>query len=79
MNWDPVRPDKLPKHAVIGMVRCYQWLISPWLGPRCRFTPSCSEYFIGAVGRYGVLRGSWRGMKRIARCHPWGGSGYDPP
>jgi uncharacterized protein len=68
-----------PQLALIGLVRCYQYLISPWLGPRCRYQPTCSEYFIGAVRKYGALRGSFRGVRRICRCHPWGGSGYDPP
>lgn len=69
----------VPRLAVIALVRCYQYLISPWLGPRCRYQPTCSEYFIGAVRKCGVLAGGWRGVRRICRCHPWGGSGYDPP
>jgi putative membrane protein insertion efficiency factor len=48
------------------------------LPPSCRFQPSCSAYAIGALRRYGALRGSWLAAKRLARCHPWGGSGYDP-
>lgn len=69
----------LPTHALIALVRCYQLAISPWLGARCRFQPTCSQYFIDAVKKYGALRGSYRGLRRIGRCHPWGGSGYDPP
>jgi uncharacterized protein len=69
----------LPARALIAGVRCYQLAISPWLGPRCRFQPTCSQYFIEAVRKYGAVRGSWRGLRRIGRCHPWGGSGYDPP
>jgi putative membrane protein insertion efficiency factor len=69
----------LPSLALIGLVRCYQCLISPWLGARCRYQPTCSQYFIEAVQKYGVVRGSWRGLLRIGRCHPWGRSGYDPP
>ncbi|MEM9353759.1 MAG: membrane protein insertion efficiency factor YidD [Planctomycetota bacterium] len=65
--------------VLVAAVRCYQWTLSPIVGRQCRFEPTCSEYFIGAVRRYGPLRGSWRGLKRIGRCHPWGGSGYDPP
>jgi putative membrane protein insertion efficiency factor len=65
--------------AMIGMVRLYQWTISPMLGPVCRFHPSCSEYFIQAVRKYGPLRGAWRGVCRIGRCHPWHPGGYDPP
>lgn len=65
--------------ALIGLVRCYQRGVSPWLGPRCRYQPTCSEYFIEAVRKHGPVRGAWRGIRRICRCHPWGGSGYDPP
>nr|WP_261360662.1 membrane protein insertion efficiency factor YidD [Aeoliella straminimaris] len=61
------------------MVRVYQKCVSPLIGPHCRFQPSCSEYFIQAVKKYGAIRGSWRGVKRIARCHPWHPGGYDPP
>ncbi|MBX3426414.1 MAG: membrane protein insertion efficiency factor YidD [Pirellulales bacterium] len=64
---------------LICAARCYQRGLSPLLGPRCRYQPTCSEYFVLAVRKYGALRGAWRGARRIARCHPWGGSGYDPP
>jgi putative membrane protein insertion efficiency factor len=64
---------------LVGMVRLYQWTISPLLGRRCRFTPSCSEYMIQAVHKYGALRGVWRGLLRICRCHPWHPGGFDPP
>ncbi len=69
----------LPQLVLVALVRCYQWLISPWLGPRCRFQPTCSEYFILAVRKYGAVRGAWRGLLRICRCHPWHPGGYDPP
>ena len=69
----------LPGWALITAVRCYQYALSPWLGPRCRYQPTCSQYFIEAVQKYGAFRGCWRGLRRIGRCHPWGGSGYDPP
>jgi uncharacterized protein len=69
----------LPGWVLIAAVRGYQLGISPWIGPRCRFQPTCSQYYIEAVRKYGALRGSWRGLCRICRCHPWGGSGYDPP
>ena len=63
---------------VILPIRLYQWAISPLLGPTCRFEPSCSHYTIEAVEEWGVFYGSWLGLKRIFRCHPWGGHGYDP-
>ncbi len=69
----------IPAWLLIGLVRLYQWLISPLLGQRCRFVPSCSEYFIESVRKYGVIRGSLRGIWRICRCHPWNPGGYDPP
>ncbi|MCL6502915.1 MAG: membrane protein insertion efficiency factor YidD [Pirellulales bacterium] len=64
---------------LVALVRLYQRLLSPLLGPRCRFTPSCSEYMIQAVRKYGVLPGAWRGILRICRCHPWNPGGFDPP
>ncbi len=70
---------RIPGLLLIGLVRIYQWTISPLLGRRCRFEPSCSEYFIGAVRKYGAVRGSLRGIWRVCRCHPWNPGGYDPP
>jgi putative membrane protein insertion efficiency factor len=69
----------LPGAALILLIRLYQLLISPLLGRSCRFTPSCSHYFIQAVGKYGALKGSWRGVCRICRCHPLHPGGHDPP
>ena len=69
----------IPSRLLITIVRCYQLGISPFIGPRCRFQPTCSQYFIEAVRKYGAIRGSWKGLCRIGRCHPWGSSGYDPP
>ena len=69
----------LPAKAIIFPVRLYQRFISPLLGPWCRFTPTCSSYFIQAVEKHGVVRGSIKGIWRICRCHPFGGSGHDPP
>jgi putative membrane protein insertion efficiency factor len=63
---------------LIGLVKFYCLAISPWLGMNCRFHPTCSEYAIDALRQHGVFKGSWLAVKRIGRCHPWGGSGYDP-
>ncbi|MGI6359184.1 MAG: membrane protein insertion efficiency factor YidD [Bacillota bacterium] len=62
----------------IGIIRLYQRLLSPMLGANCRFRPTCSEYTIQALTRYGLLKGLWLGFKRILRCHPWHPGGYDP-
>lgn len=59
-------------------VKFYRVVISPYKPATCRYTPTCSEYAIEALHRYGALKGLWLTLKRIARCHPWGGSGYDP-
>ena len=56
----------------------YQGMISPFFPPSCRFTPTCSQYAKQSILKYGVLKGTWMTLKRMARCHPWGGSGYDP-
>ncbi|HEX6694936.1 MAG TPA: membrane protein insertion efficiency factor YidD [Longimicrobiales bacterium] len=61
-----------------GTIRLYQRAISPLLPPACRFTPTCSEYAVQAIEAHGAGKGSWLAVKRLARCHPWGGSGYDP-
>jgi uncharacterized protein len=61
-----------------GTVRAYQLLVSPLLLPSCRYLPTCSDYAIEALARHGPLRGSGLAICRLARCHPWGGSGYDP-
>ena len=60
------------------MIRCYQLLISPLVLPSCRYLPSCSDYALQAIGRHGPLVGLGLALRRITRCHPWGGSGYDP-
>jgi len=70
---------QLPAWLIIGLVRGYQLFISPLLGRNCRFYPSCSQYFIEAVRKYGVVSGSVRGVLRICRCHPFHPGGYDPP
>jgi putative membrane protein insertion efficiency factor len=61
-----------------AMIRAYQYLISPLLGPTCRYLPSCSEYASEAIATHGPVAGTWLGIKRICRCHHWGGHGYDP-
>lgn len=63
---------------LIQLVRLYRLAISPWLGANCRFDPTCSSYAIEALEVHGVLKGTWLAVRRIGRCHPWGGSGYDP-
>jgi putative membrane protein insertion efficiency factor len=60
------------------LIRAYQICVSPFLGPRCRFYPSCSAYALEAVDRYGAVRGAWLALRRIGRCHPWHPGGYDP-
>ncbi|WP_334124278.1 membrane protein insertion efficiency factor YidD [Empedobacter brevis] len=62
----------------IIVVRFYQFAISPWMGSNCRYQPTCSSYMIEALKEHGLLKGLWLGTKRIGRCHPWGGHGYDP-
>ncbi len=65
--------------TLIFLVRAYQVVLSPLLGGSCRFQPSCSAYFLEAVQKYGPYRGTWRGIRRIMRCHPFHAGGYDPP
>ena len=60
------------------LIRFYQIAISPLIGPRCRYFPTCSQYSLEAIHTHGALKGSWLATKRVCRCHPWGGSGYDP-
>lgn len=62
----------------IGLIKLYQAIISPWLGSNCRFTPTCSQYGIEALKKYGFFYGIYLTTKRIMRCHPWGGKGEDP-
>jgi putative membrane protein insertion efficiency factor len=59
-------------------LRFYRYFVSPFLGPSCRYLPTCSEYGVEALGRHGALRGGWLTLRRFLRCHPWGGSGFDP-
>ena len=62
----------------IVLIRFYQYFVSPWLGSRCRFAPSCSSYAIEALERHGLIRGTFLALRRVGRCHPWNPGGYDP-
>ena len=62
----------------IGLIKLYQWTLSPFVGFHCRFSPTCSQYTIEAIQKYGALKGVFLGTKRIARCHPWCAGGHDP-
>ena len=65
-------------YVLIGLVRLYQGMLSPYLPNACRYSPTCSQYMIEAIQKYGPLRGGWLGLQRVGRCHPWGGHGHDP-
>ena len=69
----------MPAAGLIGAVRVYQWTLSPLIGRQCRFHPTCSHYFIGAVRKYGAVKGAARGVARVCRCHPFHPGGADPP
>lgn len=69
---------KLLSSLLIIPIVIYRRFISPMLPPVCRYTPTCSQYAIEAIQKYGPFKGMWLAVKRILRCHPWGGSGYDP-
>ena len=66
------------KYLLLALIRLWQWTFSRVLPPTCRFYPSCSQYGYEAISRYGVLRGGWLTIKRVARCHPFHPGGYDP-
>jgi putative membrane protein insertion efficiency factor len=70
--------NKILSYPFIWLIKLYQYGISPLIGPKCRFTPTCSHYGLQAFKKYGVWRGLFLTVKRISRCHPWGDSGYDP-
>lgn len=65
-------------YPFIFLIKIYQWLISPLLGAKCRYTPTCSQYGLEAFRKHGVFKGGYLTIKRILSCHPWGGHGYDP-
>jgi uncharacterized protein len=73
-----VSPADAVRALSLGLIRLYQLTLSPWLGTRCRYEPTCSKYAAEAIARFGVVRGVWLAAKRLGRCHPWGRSGYDP-
>ncbi len=66
------------RRMLLAAIRVYQLTLSPWLGRQCRYLPTCSAYAAESIERFGAPRGSWLALKRLGRCHPWGGSGYDP-
>ena len=74
--------EKVIKPAVGGifliLIKLYQLLLSPMLGASCRYTPTCSQYAVEAIRKHGPFKGGWLALKRISRCHPWGGHGHDP-
>ncbi|TAF81521.1 MAG: membrane protein insertion efficiency factor YidD [Runella slithyformis] len=63
---------------LIGFVRLYQAVLSPYLPNSCRYTPTCSQYMVEAIKEWGPFKGTWLGLKRLSTCHPWGGHGHDP-
>jgi putative membrane protein insertion efficiency factor len=66
------------KHLAVGLIRLYQGTISQVTPPACRYVPSCSNYALEAISKYGLIKGGWLAVKRIARCNPWSGGGHDP-
>ncbi len=73
-----VHPMLWPRRALMGLIWLYQNTLSPALPKSCRYEPTCSRYAYTALERYGVFKGTWLAAVRLARCQPWGGSGYDP-
>jgi hypothetical protein len=63
---------------VMALIRIYQLILSPYIGPKCRYSPTCSQYAMEALKKYGLFKGLWLAVKRVSRCHPWGGHGVDP-
>jgi len=69
---------RLLSQLMLGLIWVYRHFISPFTPAACRYTPTCSQYAVEAIRKYGPFRGGWLAFKRILRCNPWGGSGYDP-
>lgn len=69
---------KIVEFFLVGLIKAYRLLLSPYLPATCRYAPTCSAYGVEAIRRHGPLGGLWLALRRVARCHPWGGSGYDP-
>jgi len=80
MNFNRIinRALKIIALPFIIIIKLYQLIISPLFPSSCRYTPTCSHYTLEALKKYGIIKGGWLGIKRFSRCHPWGGSGYDP-
>ncbi|WP_296899410.1 membrane protein insertion efficiency factor YidD [Thiohalocapsa sp.] len=74
----PAWTRRLAIAPLVLLIKVYKYLVSPLIGPRCRFLPTCSDYALEALARHGPIRGGWLAVRRIGRCHPWGDSGYDP-
>jgi len=74
----PSWPARLVRAPFLGLILVYQRVISPWTAPSCRYYPSCSSYAYQAIATHGVLRGTWLGVRRLLRCHPWAAGGPDP-
>ncbi len=69
---------KILIYPFVLLIKGYQSFLSPLLPPSCRYEPTCSQYTLEALKKFGLFKGGWLGIKRIAKCHPWGGSGFDP-
>jgi uncharacterized protein len=78
MRWLASVCQTLCQQALIGLIRLYQLVLSPLLGQRCRFYPSCSQYTLEAIERHGPVKGGWLGLRRVCRCHPLNPGGHDP-
>lgn len=78
IKWILKWPGKIIAFLFVLLIRFYQLAISPLLPSACRYTPTCSQYGLEAIKKYGPLKGGWLAIRRISRCHPWGGHGHDP-